>query len=143
MGGHFGLASGVEAGDPGVGQTRFRAARLRLIAGIDTRVDEDPNQGMGFLVFSEVSPHQSLGGELRYLRWFNPHLIGFVGATGVLAPKTLLGGDFGLQFHMPFDSAGTTLFVEPSFSAIALGTDLPGDKMLIWGLVSFGIHSNL
>jgi len=143
MGGQLGASAGLEAGDPGVGETRFRPARIRVHAGLDTRVDEEPNQGLGFIVFSEVTPHLSLGGELRYLRWFNPHLIGYVGATGVLAPKTLAGGTFGVQFHTSFDSAGTTLFLEPSFSVLPLGTDLPGDKMLIWGLLSVGIHSNL
>ncbi|MBI5537733.1 MAG: hypothetical protein HY898_33725 [Deltaproteobacteria bacterium] len=140
LGGHVGATTGMEAGDPGSGQTTFRRARTRVMVGVDGRVDEDLKNGLGLVVFAEIEPHATLGGELRYMRWFSPNVIGFVGATGVFAPRTLLGADFGLQFHLPM-AAGVTVFFEPSFAALPLGTDLPSDRVLVWGLLSGGIHA--
>jgi hypothetical protein len=140
LGGQVTAGTGMEAGDPGTGATTFRRARTRVGVGIDARIDEDLKNGLGLVVFAEIEPHATLGGELRYMRWFSPNVIGFVGATGVFAPRTLLGADFGLQFHIPM-AAGVTLFFEPSFAALPLGTDLPSDRVLIWGMLSGGIHA--
>jgi hypothetical protein len=143
LGGHGAVGLGAEGGDPGTGEMRFRPARLRIAAGVDGRVDETPSHGTGVVVFAEVYPHAAVGGSLRYLHWFNPAIVGFVGATGTFAPRTLLGPELGMQLRIPFDSAGTCFFVEPSFAALPLGTDLPTDRVLLWGLVSLGIHGNL
>ena len=142
LGGHGAVATGLEGGDPGRGETTFRRARTRLSAGLDLRVDEAPKDGFGLVVFTELEPHVSVGGELRYLRWFGPSVVGFVGATGTFAPRTLLGADFGIQFHVG-EFSGGSFFLEPSFSALPLGTDLPSDRVLFWGLLSGGIHATL
>jgi hypothetical protein len=143
LGGQAAVSSGFEAGDPGTGSTTFRRARTRLSAGLDARVDETPKDGMGIVIYTDLEPHISVGGELRYMHWFSPTAIGYAGGTSAFAPHTLLGGTFGLQLRFPLDLQGTAVIVEPSFSALPLGTDLPSDKMLIWGLLSLGIHTNL
>lgn len=143
LGGQAAIGSGFEAGDPGTGATTFRRARTRLAMGLDMRVDEHPEDGLGVTVFTEVEPHVSVGAELRYLRWLSPTVIGIVGATGAIAPHTLFGCEFGLQVHVPLDMPNTTFFIEPVFAALPLGTDLPSDRVLIWGLMSAGIHAKL
>lgn len=143
LGAHAGLGSGVELGDPGNGTTAFRRARTRVVVGVDGRVDETPKNGLGAIVFAEVEPHFSLGAELRYKHFFNDTITGFAGGTGVIAPNTLFGGVAGLQIHIPFDDAGTTVFFEPSFSALPLGSDLPGDRIVMWGLLTVGVHAKL
>jgi hypothetical protein len=142
LGGSLGYAGGVEGGDGGLGITAFRRARSRVVIAVDGRIDEDPDQGIQIVGFVEVEPMASLGAEVRYLRWFNPNIAAFVGATGVIAPRNLLGADLGLQFHVPGrDHLG--VFIEPSFSVLPLGTDMPSDRMLLWGLVSIGLHAKL
>ena len=68
-------------------------------------------------------------------------MTGFAGLTGVFAPHTLFGGEIGLQFRIPM-SKGSSWFFEPSFAALPLGTDLPGDRVLFWCLLSTGIHAS-
>jgi hypothetical protein len=61
--------------------------------------------------------------------------------VGVVAPHTLFGGGFGLRIFMPGEVAGATWFVESSLTALPLGTDLPGDEVLVWGLLTLGLHA--
>lgn len=141
-GGQLSLGSGLEAGDPGTGTTAFQRARTRLAAGVDARVDEDLRQGVGIVAFAEIEPHVGLGAELRYLRWLSPYVVAYAGPTGVVAPHTLLGASAGVQLRLPVGPHLHVIF-EPSFAALPLGTDLSGDKVLLWGLFSAGLHANL
>ena len=143
LGGDLGVASGLELGDPGDGSTLARRARTRLTLGVDGRVDEDLAQGLGAVAWAEIEPHVAVGGELRYVRWITPHVTAFAGGTGEIAPHTLLGGVLGVQALFFLDAKRTRLVVEPSFSALPLGTDLPGDKPLLWALLSVKLHANL
>ncbi len=142
LGANVGGASGVEGGDPGGGEMRFRRARSRVVGQLELRIDDDKKNGMGLVVFAEVEPAASIGGSVRYLRWLSTGTYLFAGVTGVGAPRTLFGGELGAQFHVSMgDTVG--LFVEPSFAALPLGTDLPQDHLLVWGLLTLGIHANL
>jgi hypothetical protein len=138
--GEVGLASGVEGGDPGSGTTEFRRARTRLTAGADTRSDEDPIEALGLRAFVEIEPHTSLGGEVRYIRWLGEHFTGFAGFTGELAPHTLVGALVGVQAYIPLGPV--SIFIEPSFSALPFGTDLPTDHLLLWGLLCVGVRGD-
>jgi len=140
MGADLSLGRGIERSDL-LGDQLFRRMRTRLTAGIDGRIDEDRSQGMAVLGFAEIEPHVSFGGELRYLRWLSRGVVVFAGGTGVIAPHTLAGFDVGAQFHIPLDKETTSLYIEPSFAALPLGTDLPGDNVLLWGLLNVGIRA--
>ena len=142
LGANLGVGSGAEGGDPGDGHVAFRRARSRIVGQLEMRVDDDKKNGIGGVIFAEIEPSASVGGSLRFLRWLTPRFIGFAGLTGAAAPHTLFGGEIGLQDQVSF---GQTLgmFVEPSFAALPLGTDLPQDHVLLWGLISVGIHADL
>jgi hypothetical protein len=142
LGANLGGGTGIEGGDPGSGEMRFRRARSRIVGQLEMRMDEDKKNGLGFVVFAEIEPAASVGGSFRYLRWLSPNVYGFAGLTGVGAPRTLLGGEVGVQIQIPIDKT-LSLFLEPSFAALPLGTDLPQDHVLIWGLFTLGIHANL
>ncbi len=143
LGGGVAASSGVEGGDAGAGETQFRRARTRLSLQLDGRIDEDPREGLGVVVYADVEPHAGVGAELRYLRWLGPRTVAFVGVTSVIAPRTLFGGELGAQLRFPVGKQGPVLFVEPSFAALPLGTDLPGDRPVIWALLGVGIHVDL
>ena len=142
LGANVGGGSGVEGGDPGNGQMRFRRARSRIVGQLEMRIDDDKKNGMGFVFFAEVEPSASVGGSARYLRWLSPNLYLFAGITGAAAPHTLLGAELGMQLHVPMGDT-LSVFVEPSFAALPLGTDLPQDHVLVWGLLTVGVHANL
>ena len=140
LGWGLGLSTGLERSERLSGEP-FRRARTRLFVPLDFRVDEFPQQGFGAVGFAEIEPHASLGGEFRWMRWLSPAFVGFVGVTGVLAPETLLGADVGFQVHLPLGKS-TSVFIEPEFAAIPFGSDLPGDKLLLWALLGAGFHAN-
>jgi hypothetical protein len=142
LGANLGGGSGIEGGDPGSGEMRFRRARSRIVGQLEMRIDDDKKNGLGVVVFAEVEPAASIGGSVRYLRWLSPGTYLFAGLTGVGAPHTLFGGELGAHFNVPMGDA-IGLFVEPSFAALPLGTDLPQDHVLVWGLLTLGIHANL
>jgi hypothetical protein len=48
-----------------------------------------------------------------------------------------------VRLVLPFPSKKFGLFLEPSFAVVPLGTDLPGDEVLLWGLVKVGFHADL
>jgi hypothetical protein len=106
------------------------------------RVDDDMKDGVVAMIFAEVEPHTGAGGSLRYARWLSPSVYGFAGLTGAFAPHTLFGGEVGVQIQIPIDKT-LGVFFEPSFAALPLGTDLPADRVLLWGLLTAGIHANL
>jgi hypothetical protein len=142
LGGELGGGAGVEGGDPGGGDVRFRRARTRIVGALEMRVDDDMKDGVIAMLFAEVEPHTGAGASLRYARWLSPNVYGFAGLTGAFAPHTLFGGEVGVQIQIPIDKT-LGVFVEPSFAALPLGTDLPADRVLLWGLLSAGIHANL
>jgi hypothetical protein len=141
MDGNFGLGTGLEGGDPGTG-LEWRRARLRVLGGVDLRSDEGPADALGFRAFVEVEKRASVGAEVRYERWMARNFGVWAHVTGTIAPETLFGGGFGCTAIIPFGKK-VGLFIEPSFSALPLGSDTPGDTVLIWGLLSVGARFGL
>ena len=142
LGGSAGVASGVEGGDAGSG-TQFRRARTRFELTVDGRNDEDKRIGLEARVFAEIEPHASLGGGVRFVYWLSPTFTAGAGALVDIFPHSLVGADFALQFRLPVPRPTLRLFVEPSFAVIPLGTDLPDDRPILWGLLKVGIHADL
>jgi hypothetical protein len=141
MDGNFGLGTGLEGGDPGTG-LEWRRARFRVLGGVDLRSDEGPADALGFRAFVEVEKRASVGAEVRYERWMARNFGVWAHLTGTIAPETLFGGGFGCTAIIPFGKK-VGLFIEPSFSALPLGSDTPGDTVLIWGLLSAGARFGL
>jgi hypothetical protein len=138
----FGLGSGLEGGDAGVGQLAYRRARLRILTGIDLRDDEEQSDALGFRAFVELERRGSVGAEVRYERWLT-HTVGvYGGLTGTVAPETLFGGGVGATIVIPFGKRAG-LYLEPSFQALPVGSDLPHGSVLIWALFSAGIQLSL
>lgn len=141
MDGNFGLGTGLEGGDPGTGM-EWRRARLRVLGGVDWRSDEEMADAFGLRAFVEVEKRASVGAEVRYERWMARDFGVWAGLTGTIAPETLFGGGFGCTAIIPFGKK-VGLFIEPSFQAMPLGSDTPGDSVLIWGLLSAGVRFGL
>jgi hypothetical protein len=139
---YLGAGSGLEGGDAGTGKLSWQRARLRLSGGVDLRSDEDEVQGFGIRGVVELEKRGSVGGELRYSRWLGRGFGAYVGVCGTVAPETLLGGVAGATLVIPFGKRAG-LFIEPSLSALPLGSDLPGNSVLIWGLLSVGVNVRL
>jgi hypothetical protein len=113
-----------------------------VLGGVDLRSDEGPADALGFRAFVEVEKRASVGAEVRYERWMARNFGVWAGLTGTVAPETLFGGGFGATAIIPFGQK-VGLFIEPSFSALPLGSDTPGDTVLIWGLLSVGARFGL
>jgi hypothetical protein len=139
-GGGIGIGTGLQRSDL-IQEGLFQRARTRIVAPFDFRNDEDMSQGIAVVGIFEVEPKVGFGVEARYVRWLGKMVSGFVGVPAIIAPKTLVGIDVGADFSFPLGKSGVALFVEPSLAAMPLGTDLPGDHLLLWGLVSAGIHA--
>jgi hypothetical protein len=141
MDGNFGIGTGLEGGDPGTG-IQWRRARFRVLGGVDLRSDEGPADALGFRAFVEIEKRASVGAEVRYERWMARNFGVWADLTGTIAPQTLFGGGFGCTAIIPFGKK-VGLFIEPSFHALPLGSDTPGDGILIWGLLSAGVRFGL
>jgi len=141
MDGNFGIGSGIEGGENGAG-LMWRRARMRVLGGVDLRSSEGPADALGFRAFVEVEKRASVGAELRYERWMARNFGVWASLTGTVAPETLFGGGFGCTAILPFGKK-VGLFIEPSFQALPLGTDTPGNGVLIWGLLSAGVRFGL
>jgi hypothetical protein len=139
--GTFGIGSGLEGGDAGAG-LEWRRARFRLLGGVDLRSDEGPADALGFRAFAEIEQRASVGGEIRYERWMARNFGVYAALSGTIAPETLFGGGFGCTAIIPFGKK-VGLFIEPSFQVYPLGSDTPGDSILIWGLLSAGVRFGL
>ena len=139
--GELGVGGGLEAGDPGTGKTTFHRARTRIFVAGDMLLSDNKAERLGVMVFADLEPHTGLGGSLRYLHFLGKHAVGFVGFTGAIAPHTLFGGEAGMKFVL--GGGDVKFFLEPSIAALPLGTDLPSDKVLLWGLVGLGVHLEL
>lgn len=141
MDGAFGVGSGLEGGDPGTGLS-WRRARLRVLGGVDLRSGEGQADALGFRAFVEIEKRASVGAEVRYQRWMGRNFGVWASLAGTVAPETLFGGGFGCTAIVPFGKK-VGLFVEPSFQAMPLGSDTPGNTVLIWGLLSAGARFGL
>ncbi|MEZ4224512.1 MAG: hypothetical protein R3B13_26415 [Polyangiaceae bacterium] len=140
--GEAGLGTGLEGADPGSGNIEWQRARTRILAGVQLRTDENESEGTALRAFAELEKRGSVGGEARYSRFIHPTLGAYIGVIGTVAPETLFGGTVGAHFIIPFgDRVG--IFIEPSFSAMPVGSDLPGDGVLMWGLLSAGVRLGL
>ena len=138
----FGVGTGLEGSDAGTGQMNWQRARLRLSGGVDLRNEEDPVEGFGFRGVVELEKRGSIGGEVRYSRWLGRGFGAYVGGCGTIAPGTLLGGTAGATLLLPLGPRGG-LFLEPSLSALPLGSDLAGNSVLLWGLLTVGVNVRL
>jgi hypothetical protein len=138
----LGVASGIEGGDAGTSRIGWQRARFRINGGVDLRDEEDALQGFGFRAAVELERRASLGGEVRYSRWLGRAFGGYAGISGVVAPETLLGGTAGCTLLLPLGPRGG-LFLEPSLSVFPLGSDLPENSLLIWGLLTLGVNVRL
>ncbi|MDF3070466.1 MAG: hypothetical protein K0R38_6067 [Polyangiaceae bacterium] len=141
MDGVFGVGTGIEGGDPGNGLA-WRRARLRMLGGVDLRSDEGQADAIGFRAFVEVEKRASVGAEVRYERWMARNFGVWANLSGTVTPYTLFGGGFGCTAILPFGKK-FGLFIEPSFQAMPLGSDTPGDSVLVWGLLSAGVRFGL
>lgn len=132
----------MEGGNPGDGSVSWHRARTRAVVGLDLAADEEAYQALNFRAFVELEHRATLGASLHYAYWLNPSVGLFGGFTGVIAPKTLVGVEAGATFVIPM---GKTLgiFIEPSLAALPLGSDLPSDSVVIWGLLSAGVRLSL
>ncbi len=140
--GDFGMGSGMEGGDAGTGKLGWRRARLRITTGVDLRDDEDQANALGFRAFAEIEKRATLGGEARYERWLSHSVGAYAGVIGVVTPETLFGGSVGATVVLPLGKRAG-LFLEPSFSVLPLGADLPSTGPLLWLLFSVGIKLGL
>lgn len=140
--GNFGIGSGLEGGDTGTGKLGWRRSRLHITTGIDLRNDESQADALGFRAFAEIEKRATFGGEVRYERWLSHNVGAYGGVIGVVAPETLFGGTVGADVVIPFGKRAG-LFLEPSFSVLPVGSDLPSSSPLIWLLFSAGIKLGL
>jgi hypothetical protein len=140
--GDFGVGTGMEGGDSGMGKLGWRRARLRINTGIDLRDDESQADALGFRAFAEIEKRATFGGEARYERWISHNVGAFGGVLGVVTPETLFGGSVGATVVFPLGKRAG-LFLEPSFSVLPVGSDLPSTGPLIWLLFSVGIKLGL
>jgi hypothetical protein len=140
--GEAGVGTGLEGGDDGSGEIAWQRARTRIIAGAELRSDEETDQGFAFRAFAEIERRGSIGAELRYARWPSERFGVFVGAIGTVTPETLVGGVLGARLLFPFDKKNS-VFIEPSFAALPLGSDLPGDTPILWALFTVGVRLGL
>lgn len=140
--GDFGIGSGLEGGDSGTGKLGWRRARLRISTGIDLRDDENEADALGFRAFTEVEKRATFGGEARYERWISHNVGAYAGVIGVVTPETLFGGSAGATVVIPLGKRAG-LYLEPSFSVLPVGADLPSTGPLIWILFSAGIKLGL
>ena len=140
--GTTGLTTGLEGGDPGSGDLAWRRARTRIFAGFDMRSDEAEKDSLGFRGFAEIEKRASVGAEVRYERWMSRGVGGFVLASAVIAPETMVGAGFGATFIIPFGKrAGFS--IEPAFTAYPLGSDLPDGTVILLGSLSLGLRLGL
>jgi hypothetical protein len=133
------VGSGVEGGDVGGAETAWRLARVRLTAGAEIRYDEAVHEGLAVRGFSELEGRVTLGGEVQFRHWISDWFGVHAGITGLVAPETLLGPCVGARLAFPFGKR-VSLFVEPSFAALPIGSDLPRGSVLVWGLLAGGVR---
>ena len=140
--GLVGIGTGLEGGDPGAGSLAWRRARTRIVLGFDMAADEAAYPAFGVRGFAEIEHAASVGLRLHYARWVAPWVGLFAGITGVVAPETLAGIGGGATFVIPLGRK-VGLFAEPEFVALPVGSDVPSDSVVLWGLLSVGARVHL
>ena len=140
MQGGLGIGTGLQRSDL-IEEKLFQRARTRLIVPFTFRNDEDMGQALSVVGLLEIEPKVSFGLEARYVRWLGRVVSGFVGVPVIIAPKSLVGVSAGVDLDIPLGTS-VSLFVEPSIAAMPLGADLPGNHVLIWGLIAAGVHAH-
>ncbi len=140
--GDYGIGSGLEGEDSGTGKLGWRRARLHITTGVDLRDDESQADALGFRAFAELEKRATLGGEVRYERWLSHNVGAYAGVIGVVTPESWFGGSVGADVVIPFGKRAG-LFLEPSFSVLPVGSDLPSSGPLVWLLFSAGIKLGL
>jgi hypothetical protein len=136
------VGSGAEGGDVGTAQTAWRLARVRLIAGAEFRYDEAVHEGLAVRGFSELEGRTTLGCEVQFRHYVSDWFGVNAGITGLIAPETLVGPSVGARLIFPFGKR-VGIFIEPSFAALPLGSDLPKGSVLIWALLAGGVRVSL
>jgi hypothetical protein len=138
MDGNVALGSGLQGGDPGTGTVAWTRARTRFLAGVDLRYDETTSEGYGVYGFAEIERRATFGGELRYERWITRTIGLHASLLGTVAPETMVGLGVGGRLGLPMGKS-LTLFAEPGFAVFPLGSDLPGNTILLWFTLAGGI----
>jgi hypothetical protein len=138
MNGVFAVGTGLQGGDPGTGSVAWTRARTRILSGVDLRNDESRSDGMGFYGFVEIERRPSFGGELRYQRWWTSTIAFHASVLGIAVPDTMFGLGVGARLGFPIGKK-LTLFLEPGFAAFPIGSDLPGNGVVVWGTLSGGV----
>lgn len=138
---HAGLKTGLESADTGAG-VDWQRARTRLVLGMDVGSDESHFTTIGVRGFVELERSVGVGAELGVMHWFIPELGGFLGASAVIAPETLVGGTANLIYLIAF-SERFGLFLDASVTALPLGSDRPGDGTVLWLLFGIGVRGAL
>jgi hypothetical protein len=137
-----GVGTGLEGGDSSGNGGEWQRARTRIVAGFDLAIDESVYQAWGFRAFVELERRTDFGAELRYQRWISDTVGAHIELVGVIAPETLFGGGIGATLLFPLND-DLDLYLEPKVDALPLGSDLPGDSVLIWLLLNGGIRFDL
>lgn len=135
------VATGLEGADTGLG-LGWQRARTRVVLGLDLGNDETGYEAYGARVFIEMERTVAVGAELGYLRWLSPQWNVFFGGVAVLAPETLFGGTAAVTFIIPLgERVGIPIW--GSINALPLGSDRPGDGIVVWALLGVGIKARL
>ncbi len=136
------IGTGFQGGDVGNGAVGWMRARTRFMGGVDLRNDESLTDSMGFYGFVELERRTTLGAEVRYQHWWTPTVGFHVGGIGVITPESMFGISAGARFGLPLGKRAT-LFLEPAFAAFPVGTDLPTNSVVVWGILNGGIGVTL
>lgn len=112
------------------------------MAGVDLRDDESLSAGWGFYSFAEIERRATWGAEVRYGYWWTPTVGFHIGMIGVIAPYTMVGPSAGARFGFPIGKK-LTFFLEPGLAVFPVGSDIPGNNIIIWGIFNGGIGVEL
>lgn len=138
--GVFALQTGAEGADPGLGQYVWQRARTRIALGAEWYTEHTFTETVALYGLIELERSGGFGAEVRYRRWMNRWLGGFVGVTAILQPESLLGATGGATATYGLGGKAA-IFAELSASAFPLGTDLPhGDSVLTWISLGAGVR---
>lgn len=132
------LGTGLQGGNAGTARVSWTRARTRVLGGVDLRNGEGKSDGFGFYGFAEIERSATLGGELRYERWWSSTIAFHASVLGTITPESMVGVGMGVRLGFPIANMAT-LFIEPGFAAFPIGSDLPGKSVLMWGTLVGGV----
>jgi hypothetical protein len=135
------LSSGLEGAGTGTG-VGWQRARTRLTLALDLGNDESGTEAIGVRSFVELERTLSVGAAVGYVRWVIPELSVFFGGVGVLAPKTLFGGEAAANYVFPLGKR-LGVAVWSSIDVLPLGSDRPGSGAVMWWLIGAGIRGRI